>query len=120
MFFGGSIHSLPQDRSWRERFQVAGELAQNQHAILVSPARAIFFCDEIHSVLERSEESNVAGAIVPEKIFAIQPAKMILHRNPGARGEMAVDIAHQTVNAPFEFVIPRNFYPTWHDDLDQY
>jgi hypothetical protein len=57
---------------------------------------------------------------VREKFFAIQPAKMILDRNPGAGGETAVDIAHETVNASFEFVIPWNLYPAWHDDLDQH
>src|SRR5262245_48684812 len=55
-----------------------------------------------------------------EQIFAIESAKMILDRNPGARGETAVDISHQPVDAVFEFVVPWNFYAAWHDDLDHY
>ena len=83
-------------------------------------ARAIFLCYEVHSVLERRDERDVARAIVREKFFAIEAAKMILHRDPRARGETAVDVAHQPVNASLELVIPWNFYPAWHDDLDQH
>ena len=114
------IVRIDQQRIRFELLGRAGELAQNECAILIGTARAIFLRYEIHSVLERRDERDVARAIVREKFFAIEPAKMILHRDPRARGETAVDVAHQPVNASFEFVISWNFYPAWHDDLDQH
>src|SRR5437870_9735982 len=61
----------------------AGELAQDEHAIAVDSARAIFLGYEIHSVLERRDEGDVASAIMREQIVALEAAKMILHRQPG-------------------------------------
>jgi hypothetical protein len=98
----------------------SSELAQNKCAVLVDTARAIFLRYKVHSVLERCDECDVARAIVREKFFAIESAKMVLDRNPRARGETAVDVAHQTVDASLELVIPWNLYPAWNDNLDQH
>src|SRR4029453_19427976 len=98
----------------------AGELAQDQCTVLIDAACAILLCDEIHPILEWCDESDVACAIVREKFFAIQPAKMILHRDRVAAGEPAIDVADQPVNATFELVIFWNFNPARHDHLDEH
>src|SRR6266496_4609046 len=102
-----------------ELLRRAGELAQDEHAIAVDTARAIFLRHEIHSILERRDEGDVASAVVREKIFTIEAAKMILHRQPGAGREAAVDIANQPIDALLELVIPGNLHPARHDDLYQ-
>src|SRR6266567_1524851 len=98
----------------------AGELAQDEHAIAVDSAHAIFLGYEIHSILERSDEGDVARAIVREKIVTLEAPKVILYRQPGAGGETAVDVANQPVDALLELVISGNFHPARHDDLDQH
>src|SRR5436189_6342349 len=98
----------------------AGELAQDEHAIFLDTARAIFLGYEIHSVLERRHEADVASAIVREKSFAMKRTEMILHRQPGTAGEAAVDVANQPIDAMLELVIAGNRYATWHDQLDQH
>src|SRR4029078_10223238 len=75
---------------------------------------------KVHSVLERRDKRDVARAVVRKKFFAIESAKMILDRNPRARREAAVDVAHQAVDAALELVIPWNLHPAWHNDLDQH
>ena len=112
------IVRIDQQRIRFELLGRAGELAQYQHAIFVCAARAILLRYKVYSVLERRDERDVARAIVREEFFAIESAKMGLHRDPRARGETAVDIADQPVNSALELIIPRNFYPAWHDDLD--
>src|SRR5215471_19586322 len=94
-------------------------MAQDEYAILVNAGCAVFLGDQIHSIFERCDEGDVARTIVREQFFSIQVAKMILHRNPVVRGETAVDVAYETVNAAFEFVILGNVYPARYDDLDQ-
>src|SRR5882724_10610530 len=97
----------------------AGELAQNERAILLDTARAIFLGYQIHSVFERRYEGDVAPAIMREEIIAIEAPKVILHRQPCAGREATVDVANQPVDALLELVISGNLHPARHDDLDQ-
>src|SRR5205823_3649986 len=97
----------------------AGELAEDEHAIFVDTARAIFLGYQIHSVFERRYEGDVARAIMREEIVAIEAPKVILHRKPGAGREAAVDVANQPVDALLELVISGNLHPARHDDLNQ-
>src|SRR5882724_2924274 len=97
----------------------AGELAEDEHAIFVDAARAIFLGYEIHSVFERRYEGDVARAIMREEIIAIEAPKVILHRQPRAGREAAVDVANQPIDALLELVISGNLHPARHDDLDQ-
>src|SRR5437899_2221044 len=54
-----------------------------------------------------------------EKIVTLETPKVILHRQPGAGREAAVDIANQPIDALLELVISGNLHPARHDDLDQ-
>ena len=103
-----------------ELLRRAGEMAKDEHAIFIDAAGTIFLGYQIHSVLERGDESDVALAVVREKVFAIEAAKMILHRQPVAGGEPAVDVADQAVDALLELVIPGNLHPARHHDLNEH
>src|SRR5258707_9985532 len=76
-----------------ELFSSAGEMTEDEHTIFVDAAGTIFLSHKIHSILKRRDESNVAAAVVRQKIFAIEAAKMILHRQPITGGEAPVDVA---------------------------
>src|SRR5215471_3446997 len=94
-------------------------MAKDEHAIFVDAAGTIFLGHQIHSVFEWRDEGDVAAAVVREKIFAVQTAKMILHRQPSARRETAVDIANEAINAVFELVISGDLYAARHNNLDE-
>ena len=102
------IVRVDQHRARLELLGRAGELAQNERAILLDSARAIFLRYEIHSVLERRYEGDVARSIVRKQIVAIEAPKVILHRQPGVGREAAVDVANQPVDALLELVISGN------------
>ena len=68
-------YGLTSNASGFELLGSAGELAQDERAILVGAARAIFLGYQIHSVLERRDERDVARAIMREKIVAIEARK---------------------------------------------
>src|SRR4029079_13152249 len=70
----------------------AGELAENERAILLATAGAIFLRYQIHSVLERRDERDAARAIVRKKIVAVEAPKVILDRQPGIGREATVDV----------------------------
>ena len=93
------VVGIDEQRTRPELLGGAGELAQDERAIVVDAARAVFLCDEIHSIFERRDEGDVARAIVRQKIVTIRGPKMILHRQPGAGGEAAVDVANQSIDA---------------------
>jgi hypothetical protein len=71
----------------------------------------MFLRYEMHPVLNRRDKRDIARVIMREKFVAIEISKVILRRQPSARGETAVDVANQTVDAIFELVISWNLYP---------
>src|SRR4029077_16153471 len=94
-----------------ELLRRAGELTENKRAIFVDAAGTIFLGYQIHSVLEWRNKRDVTRAVVREKIVAIEAAKMILHRQPIAGREAAVDVADQAIDALLELVIPGDLHP---------
>ena len=111
---------IDQQRIGFELLSRTGKLAQDEHTVIIDAAGAIFLGYEVHSILERGDKSDVARAIVREKIFAIEAAKVILHREPRASGETPVDIAHEPINAAFELMVSWNLHPARHNHLDEH
>ena len=66
MFFGGSIHSLPQDRSWRERFHADGEVVSGR-----------ILCDWIQQLEELKQRVGVPTASAFQLFNVLAPNRLL-------------------------------------------
>ena len=114
------IVGIHQQRIALELLSRAGEVAENQHTVLVDAACAIFLSYEVHSVLQRGDESDLASPVLGQQVLPIEAAKMIMHWKPGCGREASVNVAHQTIDAVLELVISGNLCSTRDNVLDQH
>src|SRR5256714_6171062 len=92
------------------------KLADNHHALLVNLSRAEFFRHQVHSVFQRSNQSDIGSAIVAQQLFACEVAVNVVNGHPTGVGELAVDLTDQQLHFPAQGFVFLYVFPAGNDD----
>ncbi len=95
----------------------AGELAQNEHAVVFRTRRAVLLGDQVHAVLERRDESQACRTIERQQLLARQRAMDIVDGNPARLAVLAVDVCDELLDLVHQPAITGDAFPAGHDDL---
>jgi ABC-type iron transport system FetAB ATPase subunit len=84
------------------------ELAQYQYARIIDLRGAIFLRDEIHAVLDGSDQANVGDPVVRAQLVARQRLEVVVDGDPTEMAERAVDLAHGTLDSQTQSAATEN------------
>ena len=113
------IKGVDQKRAALQLGRRPGEFAENEHAVVFDGAGAELLGHQIHAVLERRDQGNLAGAVVGQQLDPAERTVDVVDRRPADLGEAAVDLAHQTLDFPFQGLVFRDLLAAGHHHLDQ-
>ena len=113
----GKIIGIDQNRSTTQLLSSARELTYDQNPAFVDLGRAELLRNQIHPVLQRSDQANISGAIVGEKLLAAKITMDVMNRNPSRLCELAIDLAHQQFYFAPEMLVIRDLFPAGNNHL---
>jgi hypothetical protein len=83
----------------------AGELAEDQHAILVGSAGAELLGHEVHAVAERCDHHHVGRLVHRDHLLRVEGAVHVVDGHGGGGSEAAVDVAEYFIHLLAEGVV---------------
>ena len=78
----------------------ASELAQHQHAVVGEPAGDELLGDEVHAVSDRGDEHHIGRLVERRDFDRFERLVDVVDRGRPDPREVAVDLAHELLDAP--------------------
>src|SRR5690606_8084040 len=113
------VERVDHQGALRELLRRAGELAEDEHALVLEVAGAVFLGDEVHAVLERGDEGRVTHAVVREELRLAERAERIMNRRPTRATVRPVDEADQAIDLVLQRLVVLDARATRNHDLDE-
>ncbi len=96
----------------------ARHFAENKHTCLIAFRCNVFFGDQIHTIAERHDESDICSLIHTCQLIERKRAVKIMHRRPFHIGIFAIDRANLLVDGSFKFAVHFHRIPGRHHHHD--
>ena len=97
----------------------AGELAEDEHAVLVGAGRDELLRHEVHAVAQRRHEHDVRRSVERHDVVLRERPVHVVDGHPVHRRERAVDAPDELVHRPAELLVARDLVARGDGDLDE-